>query len=148
MYLETLCENLDEIKAGELNDEMGLVENATIAILPTKGKRSVIGMAFLLLPTEKDYATDCKHFGNVKEQGVRAEKDAYLYNVAIREKDRRKGNARKLLAAVEKEMKSRNKEKLVLFVEVENIGAIALYNNLGYKVTRAAPKGFLMEKCL
>ena len=128
---------------------MGLVNETLLAILPTKGKRKIIASCFLLLPTSKDYERkDCPHITNVKEQGVNANTDVYLYNFVVREQDRRKGYASKLMTAIEKEIMSRNRERIILFVEAGNIAAIALYNKLGYTVTRAAPAGFLMMKKL
>ena len=40
------------------------------------------------------------------------------------------------------------KQNIILFVEQGNIPAICLYNKFGYKVYRATPGGFIMEKNL
>lgn len=127
-----------------------MLDNTLVAIRTTKGKRKIIAMSFLLLPTQKDYEKKVNHtyYSNVKQQGVKANKDVYLYNFCVREQDRRKGNSKKLMTAIEKEMMGRGRDRIVLFVETGNIAAIALYNNIGYTVTRAAPSGFLMEKKL
>ena len=41
-----------------------------------------------------------------------------------------------------------NKNKILLFVDNGNVPAISMYNNFGYQVQRAMPRGFIMEKNL
>lgn len=139
LYLKHLCEDLDDIEAGEIETKMGLLERTIIYIITNK--EDIIALTCLIIPTEKD----CNI---VKDKGVRADKDVYLYNLVVSDKYRRKGIASKILKDVEKEMISKDIHRIVLFVNKDNTGGISLYNKFGYKVVIASPKGFLMEKII
>lgn len=153
LFLETFCDNLDKIEPGTLDSEIGFIDDAISVIIPTKGKRKLVAMAFLLLPTQNDYENKDRsiyrtNIENIINQGVRADKDAYLYNFCVREQDRRKGYATKLLGDIEKKVIDEGRERVVLFVDADNEAAVALYNKRGYNVILAAPDGFVMEKKL
>ncbi len=63
-----------------------------------------------------------------------ARDDCYLSNVSIYPEFRSAGVGTKLLAAVEEEVKSVGKKRIVLHAETHNARAISLYERLGYKI--------------
>jgi ribosomal protein S18 acetylase RimI-like enzyme len=62
--------------------------------------------------------------------------EAFITDVAVHEPFRRQGTARKLLSHAEQEARARQKEYLALYVSKSNTGAIALYQNIGFSLTR------------
>jgi len=57
---------------------------------------------------------------------------AYLSNIAVAPKQRRKGVARALMAAAEEASRARGMAGVQLHVYLDNAGAIELYEDLGY----------------
>ena len=66
-------------------------------------------------------------------------KDCYLSNVGVYPEFRGQGLGTKLLGAVEEEVKSIGKKKIVLKAETHNKRAISLYERLGYSIDERAP---------
>ncbi|KAL0382671.1 UNVERIFIED_CONTAM: hypothetical protein Scaly_0554400 [Sesamum calycinum] len=58
---------------------------------------------------------------------------AYISNVAVRERFRRKGVAKKLIAKAEAKAKSWGCRAIALHCEVNNTGATKLYTSQGFK---------------
>lgn len=152
LWLQSFPLDLDLLKAGEIETKMGMLPETIIVLLPTAGKRKIIGMSFLFLPNQYDLeekqGQENKYYQSLREQGVQGEEDVYLYNLCIREQDRRKGYSFALMLAIENEMKTIGKKRIILFVDEWNKPAVSLYNKLKYKVIQSTPKGFLMEKRL
>ncbi len=71
--------------------------------------------------------------------------EAMVENLAVSEKHRRKGVARELMKLIEKEAKSRSLEQISLEVASRNVGAIALYENMGY-IKAGLRKGFYSKQ--
>ena len=65
--------------------------------------------------------------------------DCYLSNVSIYPEFRSFGIGTKLLAAIEEEVKSIGKKRIVLHAETHNARAISLYERLGYKIESKSP---------
>jgi len=65
--------------------------------------------------------------------------ECYLSNVAVYPKYRRLGLGSKLLGALEEEVRSVGKNRMVLHADVNNHGAIRLYERLGYKIEEKMP---------
>ncbi len=63
-----------------------------------------------------------------------AHNDCYLSNVSVYPEFRSFGVGTKLLEAIEKEVKSIGKKRIVLHAETHNVRAISLYERLGYKI--------------
>lgn len=61
------------------------------------------------------------------------EGECYLDNVAVFPEFRRRGVARTLISALEKEGKKRNGEFLSLEVRPSNLGAVVLYLSMGFR---------------
>ena len=68
-----------------------------------------------------------------------ARDDCYLSNVAIYPEFRSFGVGTKLLSAIEDEVKSIGKKRIVLHAEIHNTRAISLYERLGYKIESQSP---------
>ena len=68
-----------------------------------------------------------------------ARNDCYLSNVSVYPEFRSFGIGTKLLAAVEEEVKSIGKKRIVLHAETHNARAISLYERLGYKIESKSP---------
>jgi ribosomal protein S18 acetylase RimI-like enzyme len=68
-----------------------------------------------------------------------ARDDCYLSNVSIYPEFRSFGIGTRLLAAVEEEVKSIGKKRIVLHAETHNTRAISLYERLGYKIESKSP---------
>ena len=68
-----------------------------------------------------------------------AHDDCYISNVAIYPEFRSFGIGTKLLAAIEEEVKSIGKKRIVLHAEIRNTRAISLYERLGYKIESRSP---------
>ena len=66
-------------------------------------------------------------------------KDCYISNVAVYPEFRSFGIGTKLLAAIEEEVKSIGKKRIVLHAETHNARAISLYERLGYKIESKSP---------
>lgn len=66
-------------------------------------------------------------------------KDCYLSNVAVYPEYRSLGLGTKLLSAMEEEIKTVGKDRMVLHADVRNQGAIKLYERLGYKIESRVP---------
>jgi len=134
---------------GEDVGPMGLLDETIIGILVEDSREceEIIAISFLLNPTNELLDSDNIYYTNVKLQGV-TENDFYLYNFCVAEKKKKKGYGTFLLEECEKYVKSLNKNKIILFVKNKNIPAISLYNKFHFKVQRATPDGFIMEKNL
>lgn len=65
--------------------------------------------------------------------------DCYLGSVAVYPEFRRLGLGTKLLEAVEEEVKSIGKKRIVLHAETQNVRAINLYQRLGYRIEQKSP---------
>lgn len=68
-----------------------------------------------------------------------ARDDCYLSNVSVYPEFRSFGIGTKLLEAVEEEVKSIGKKRIVLHAETHNTRAISLYERLGYKIESKSP---------
>lgn len=66
-------------------------------------------------------------------------KDCYLSSVAVYPEFRSQGIGTKLLEAVEEEVKSIGKRRIVLKAETHNKRAINLYERLGYRIEQRTP---------
>ena len=66
-------------------------------------------------------------------------KDCYLSNVAVYPEYRGLGLGTQLLSAMEEEVKSIGKNRMVLHADITNYGAIRLYERLGYKIEEKIP---------
>jgi GNAT superfamily N-acetyltransferase len=154
LFLDYLCKNTEDINNENLNQKMGLFDDVTIFILPSENKESIIGTAFLFLPTKEDLKDNIldvskkERMQNITEQGIKNDTDVYLYNLIVHEDSRKKGHAYRMLLDIEKEMIKRNKKRILLCVDNDNIKAIALYNKAKYRVLLAIPHGFIMAKLL
>lgn len=60
----------------------------------------------------------------------------YISNIAVYQKFRRKGIGKKLMLVAEKDAKRIRSNSIVLDVEQENLGAIAVYKKLGYRAVK------------
>lgn len=125
------------------DEDIELLDDTIVSILMYNN--NIIGISFILCPSEKNINSTIETYSNIKQQGV-TENDCYLYNVCIDSNYRRKGYAELLLHECHKYVS--NKQKSILFVEKDNIPAIKLYIKLNYKVYLATPSGFIMEKNL
>ena len=65
--------------------------------------------------------------------------DCYLSNVSVYPEFRSFGIGTKLLTAVEEEVRSIGKKRVVLHAEVRNTRAVSLYERLGYKIESKSP---------
>lgn len=65
--------------------------------------------------------------------------DCYLSNVAVYPEYRSLGLGSRLLGALEKEIRTVGKNKMVLHADVKNQKAIKLYERLGYKIESRIP---------
>lgn len=85
--------------------------------------------------------------------------EAYVEELAVRADRRRHGIGRSLLLECESIARHAGKNRITLWVTAGNVGAVALYRSLGYRVTRrrrtlrgrllfGAPLALLMEKPL
>jgi ribosomal protein S18 acetylase RimI-like enzyme len=68
-----------------------------------------------------------------------AREDCYISNVSIYPEFRSFGIGTKLLSAIEEEVKSIGKKRIVLHAETHNKRAISLYERLGYKIESTSP---------
>ena len=128
------------------NEDMELLDTTIVATVLDKKK--IVAISFLLCPTKELLkSAEIKSYSNIKEQGV-TENDGYLYNFCVSKRKRKNGYGKFLLQECHEYLKRMKKQKLLLFVEHENIPAICLYNKFGYKVHRATPGGFVMKKNL
>ncbi|MDP3790889.1 MAG: GNAT family N-acetyltransferase [Candidatus Omnitrophota bacterium] len=66
-------------------------------------------------------------------------RDCYLSNVAVYPEYRSLGLGSKLLGAIEEEVKSAGKNRIVLHADAKNHGAIRLYERLGYRIEEKSP---------
>jgi len=129
------------------DDDMELLDTTIVATALDEKKR-IVAISFLLCPTKELLnSTDIKSYSNIKEQGV-TENDCYLYNFCVSKRKRKKGYGKFLLEKCHEYLKNLKKKRILLFVEHGNIPAICLYNKFEYKVHRATPGGFVMEKNL
>ena len=68
-----------------------------------------------------------------------ARDDCYLSNVSVYPEFRSSGIGSKLLKAIEDEVKSIGKKRIVLHAEAHNARAISLYERLGYRIESKSP---------
>ena len=68
-----------------------------------------------------------------------ARDDCYLSNVSVYPEFRSSGIGTKLLTAIEDEVKSIGKKRIVLHAETHNARAISLYERLGYRIESKSP---------
>lgn len=68
-----------------------------------------------------------------------ANNDCYISNVAVYPEFRSCGIGKKLLAAIEEEVKSIGKKRVILHAETYNARAISLYERLGYRIESRSP---------
>lgn len=61
----------------------------------------------------------------------------YISNLAVYSEFRGQGIGKKLLKAMEERVKDSGYSKLSLFVELDNNGAIKLYEKFGFKITKS-----------
>jgi ribosomal protein S18 acetylase RimI-like enzyme len=128
-------------------DDMELLDKTIIGTILDKNKK-IVAISFLLFPTEDLLENSLSQsYKNIKDQGV-TKNDCYIYNFCVSKSKRKKGYGKALLIKCHQYIKDLNKNKILLFVEHENIPAICLYNKYEYKVYRATPGGFIMEKNL
>jgi len=128
-------------------DDMELLDKTIIGTVIDENKK-IVAISFLLFPTEDLLENSLiQSYQNIKEQGV-TKNDCYIYNFCVSKSKRKKGYGKALLIKCHEYIKYLNKYKILLFVEHENIPAICLYNKYEYKVYRATPSGFIMEKNL
>jgi len=128
------------------NDDMELLDTTIVGFICENNK--IVAMSFLLCPTKEQLSLDePKSYSNIKEQGV-TPNDCYIYNFCVSKSKRKKGYGKFLLQECHSYLSGIKKQKVLLFVEHGNIPAICLYNKFGYKVHRATPGGFIMEKNL
>jgi len=127
----------------EFSGEISLLKETSVGVLLIDKVFS--GMVFLLFLTKEFFEKETAESKTLKEQKVSID-DVYLYNFCITKEQQKKGYGTKMLKKVEEYVK--NKEKIILFVDGENRGAIKLYVKSGYKVKLATPSGFIMEKIL
>jgi ribosomal protein S18 acetylase RimI-like enzyme len=128
-------------------DDMELLDTTIIGTISDENK-IIVAISFLLFPTEDLLKNSLiQSYTNIKEQGV-TKNDCYLYNLCVSKSKRKKGYGNSLLIKCHEYIKLLNKNKIILFVEHGNIPAILLYNKNEYKVYRATPGGFIMEKNL
>jgi ribosomal protein S18 acetylase RimI-like enzyme len=128
-------------------DDMELLDTTIVGTIVDENKK-IVAISFLLCPTEDLLKnSSIQSYTNIKEQGV-TKNDCYLYNFCVSKSKRKKGYGNSLLIKCHEYIKLLNKNKILLFVEHGNIPAILLYNKNEYKVYRATPGGFIMEKNL
>jgi ribosomal protein S18 acetylase RimI-like enzyme len=131
-------------------DDMELLDTTIVGTVLDENKK-IVAISFLLCPTEdllqNSINSLIKSYTNIKEQGV-TKNDCYIYNFCVSKSKRKKGYGNALLIKCHEYIKVLNKHKILLFVEHGNIPAICLYNKYEYKVYRATPSGFIMEKNL
>jgi ribosomal protein S18 acetylase RimI-like enzyme len=135
------------IQTNHVVEHAQLSKHVLVHLLCTPKGRRVVGTACYYLASKESLQEDDAYTKNLLEQGVKVG-DAYLHNMAIRKKSRRKGFAHKMLVEAQEYLKNDDRLRIVLAVYGDNLPAIALYNKLGYQVYRAIPKAFLMEKNL
>ena len=117
-----------------------IVGMAQLHKLPTR-KGETVRMSLLLLKYLK-WRLPSKAFNLLKfDRLIKfvARKDCYLSNVAVYPEFRSYGVGTKLLEAIEAEVKSIGKRKIVLHAETHNTRAINLYERLGYKIESKSP---------
>ena len=138
-------ENIIKIWSNSFNiqneSSMSLLEETSLLIL--KKNKEIIGFLFFLFLTRESLESNKDIYINLKKQKV-SENDCYIYNLCIKEENRKNGYASLLLNKISEY--SSSKKKIILFVEKGNIPAIKLYNKLNYSVKLATPNGFVMEK--
>lgn len=127
------------------NEDIDLLPETTVGILSLDNILS--GIVFLLFPTKSFLEQDSDLSNNLIEQKVTLN-DCYLYNFCITSNEQKKGYGKKLLEKAEEYVKKQGSCKIILFVEGNNVPAIKLYNKHEYRVQRAIPNGFIMEKIL
>ena len=148
-YKENIPHKLNMInlwgKEFKNSDDISLLPETSVGILYLDKVFS--GMVFLLFPTDKFFEKESDESKTLKEQKVSVD-DCYLYNFCITREEQKKGYGTQMLNKVEEFVKKEDKKRIVLFVDGDNRGAIKLYCKTGYKVQRATPNGFIMEKIL
>lgn len=129
------------------DEDMELLDTTIVAAVLDENKK-INAISFILCPSKELLeSSDIKSYSNIKEQGV-TENDCYVYNFCVTKQKRKKGYGKFLLKKCHEYLRVLKKQKVLLFVEHGNIPAICLYNKFGYKVHRATPGGFVMEKNL
>lgn len=129
----------------EFSGEISLLEETRVGILLIDKVFS--GMVFLLFPTKEFFDKETNESKTLKDQNVTIN-DVYLYNFCITKEQQKKGYGTIILKKVEEYVKKENRKKIILFVDGGNRGAIRLYVKSGFRVYRATPSGFIMEKIL
>lgn len=114
-------------------------------IIVTIKTEKIVAIAFILFPTSELLKSSDMYL-NIQKQGV-TDNDSYIYNFCVKKTNRRTGYGKLLLENCHQYI-SKIKNKVILFVENENIPAICLYNKFGYSVHIATPSGFIMKKKL
>ena len=152
IWKDSFPDDLGEFEGTDVVDNVDIKPETLIHLYLSPKGRTVYGVACYFLATEEaleeNHSNTDPGEASLRDQGIRIG-DAYLHNLAISKKKRRKGLALKMLMSAEKYLKDNCKRKRILLcVLANNPGAVALYNKLHYKVTRAIPTGFLMEKNL
>ena len=158
--LQNNIPRLDEITnlwKQNFNDDMSLLPETHIGVLSIDD--IIVGIVFLLFPTDLLLKKNDNISNNLIAQNVTID-DCYLYNFCISANEQKKGYGSRLLEQteeyvkeyvkeyVEEYVKKQNINKVILFVKGDNVPAIKLYNNFKYKVQKATPNGFIMEKIL
>lgn len=151
IWKESFSKDLENIEEKDVISDVDITPWTIIHLyLSPKGKK-VYGVACYFIATDEALSEDIieseKGIESLVQQGIKVG-DAYLHNLAINSKKRRKGIALKMMESAENHLKEIHRDRIVLCVLGENRPAIALYNKLQYKVARAIPLGFLMEKNL
>lgn len=129
----------------EFSGEISLLQETRVGILLIDKVFS--GMVFLLFPTKEFFDRETNESKTLKDQNVSID-DVYLYNFCITKEQQKKGYGTIILKKVEQYVKKENRKKIILFVDGNNRGAIKLYVKSGFRVYRATPSGFIMEKIL
>ena len=70
----------------------------------------------------------------------------FLNNLCVPKEYRRKGYAKKLLEKVIEKTKNESKDHIILVVYRENIGAVDLYQKLGFRDYQSDTKHIIMVK--
>lgn len=70
----------------------------------------------------------------------------YISNLAVYSEFRGQGIGKKLLNAIEERVKEANYKKISLYVELDNNGAIKLYEKFGFKITKSVTFPLRLKK--
>jgi ribosomal protein S18 acetylase RimI-like enzyme len=137
LAMDVVC--IEYLRASQVEEVHALEERAYSFVLPdsmrtaTRLRKREGGVRLVAVSSEHvvGYVTGSWFWEPPVSRDARS---LYIVALAVDEQHRRKGIARRLMGALFERAGARGARNYQLHVEVENRGAIALYESLGFKV--------------